>query len=159
MADDTTPAPRPMANLISAARDGYATVTMKPEEFVYIDRDCEFFKGAIRQIQGLAEQVSRQPTWGLGENTEKMVSGRTVVDRFKEKAKESKDSNDVYAIMEQHYKIVEDIQQAYHEVRERMMQADSEFAASFTRLNETLPQRPPAQLPAGPYLLPDGTAR
>ncbi|MGW4844040.1 hypothetical protein [Nocardia brasiliensis] len=159
MADDTTPAPRPMANLISAARDGYAAVTMKPEEFVYIDRDCEFFKGAIRQIQGLAEQVSRQPTWGLGENTEKMVSGRTVVDRFKEKAKESKDSNDVYAIMEQHYKIVEDIQQAYHEVRKRMMQADSEFAASFTRLNETLPERPPAQLPAGPYLLPDGTAR
>lgn len=159
MGDDTTPAARPLANLINAARDGHATVTMKPEEFVYIDRDCEFFKGAIRQIQGLAEQIARQPTWGLGENTAKMVSGKTVVDRFKEKAKQSKDSNDVYAIMDQHYKIVEDIQEAYRAVRERMMQADSEFAASFNQLNTTLPERPPAQLPAGPYLLPDGTAR
>ncbi len=40
-----------------------------------------------------------------------------------------------------------------------MMQADSDFAGEFTRLNETLPQRPPAQLPADPDLLPDRTAR
>ncbi|CAM4278181.1 hypothetical protein NONI108955_18575 [Nocardia ninae] len=159
MGDDTTPMPRPMANMISAVRDGQATVEMKPEDFVYIDRDCEYFKGVIRQIQGLAEQVSRQPSWGLGEENDEMVSGRTVVERFKQKAKLAGEGNDVYSIMNQHYKIVEDLQEVHRAARERMMQADSNFASEFTHLNATLPERPPAQLPAGPYLLPDGTAR
>ncbi|MFE9580196.1 hypothetical protein ACFYO1_27685 [Nocardia sp. NPDC006044] len=159
MGDDTTP--RPMANLLSAVREGQATVEMKPEDFVYIDRDCEYFKRLIRRIQGIAEQVSRQDSWGLGETTAKMVSGQTVVGRFKQKAKQVGDgnSNDVYTILEQHYKIVEDLQEVHKSARDRMMQADSNFAAEFTRLNDTLPDRPPAQLPAGPYLLPDGTGR
>ncbi|MFC9435064.1 hypothetical protein [Nocardia sp. NPDC057030] len=159
MGDDTAPTPRPMANLLSAVQEGKATVEMKPEDFVYIDRDCEYFKGVIRQIQGLAEQVSRQPSWGLGETNDAMVSGRTVVERFKQKAKLAGDNNDVYTTMSQHYKIVEDLQTVHKLARERMMQADSNFAAEFTRLNDTLPERPPAQLPAGPYLLPDGTGR
>ncbi|WP_405161838.1 hypothetical protein OG203_36845 [Nocardia sp. NBC_01499] len=158
MGDDTTP-PRPMANLLSAVREGQATVEMKPEDFVYIDRDCEYFKRLIRRVQGIAEQVSRQESWGLGEKTTKMVSGKTVVDRFKQKAKQAGDGNDVYAILDQHYKIVEDLQEVHKTARERMMQADSNFAAEFTRLNDTLPERPPAQLPAGPYILPDRTAR
>ncbi|QBS43759.1 hypothetical protein DMB37_30355 [Nocardia sp. CS682] len=148
-----------MANLLSAVREGQATVEMKPEDFVYIDRDCEYFKRLIRRVQGIAEQISRQDSWGLGETTKDMVSGHTVVDRFKQKAKQASDGNDVHTIMEQHYEIVEDIQEVHKLARERMMQADSNFASEFTHLNETLPQRPPAQLPAGPYLLPDGTAR
>ncbi|MFF3226348.1 hypothetical protein ACFYV7_26365 [Nocardia suismassiliense] len=159
MGDDTTPTPRPMANLLSAVRDGQATVEMKPEDFVYIDRDCEYFKRLIRRVQGIAEQISRQDSWGLGETTKNMVSGQTVVDRFKQKAKQAAGGNDVHTIMEQHYKIVEDLQEVHKLARERMMQADSNFASEFTRLNESLPERPPAQLPAGPYLLPDGTAR
>ncbi|WP_141691966.1 hypothetical protein [Nocardia brasiliensis] len=159
MGEDTTTTPRPMANLLDAVRGGHATVEMTPEDFVYIDRDCEYFKRVIRRIQSLAEQIARQDSWGLGETTKNMVSGQTVVDRFRQKAKQASDGNDVYTIMEQHYKIVEDIQEVHKSARERMMQADSEFAASFTQLNETLPERPPAQLPAGPYLLPDGTAR
>ncbi|WP_051186446.1 hypothetical protein [Nocardia tenerifensis] len=148
-----------MENLVNAAREGQLAVQMKPEDFVYIDRDCDYFKRTIQRIQRIAEEVSGQPSWGLGESNRQMVSAGTVVDRFKGKAKTAKDGNDVYAVMEQHYKIVEDIQTTYRSVRERMMQADSNFAAEFTRLNETLPERPPAQLPAGPYLLPDGTAR
>ncbi|WP_378738806.1 hypothetical protein [Nocardia brasiliensis] len=148
-----------MANIISAAKDNQLAVEMKPEDFVYVDRDCEYFKRTILRIQRIADEISGQPYWGLGEATDKMVSGKTVVDRFKQKAKQAADSNNVYAIMEQHYKIVEDIQQVYRSARERMMQADTEFASEFTRLNETLPERPPVQLPAGPYLLPDGTGR
>lgn len=159
MSEETTPTARPMTNLLNAVREGQATVEMTPEDFVYIDRDCEYFKRTIRRIQSIAEQVSRQDSWGLGETTKNMVSGQTVVERFKQKAKQASDGNDVYTIMEQHYKIVEDIQEVHKTARERMMQADSEFAQEFTHLSETLPQRPPAQLPPGPYLLPDGTGR
>ncbi|QXN95441.1 hypothetical protein KV110_10125 [Nocardia iowensis] len=148
-----------MSNMISAAREGQLAVEMKPEDFIYIDRDCEYFKRTIQRIQTIADGVSNQPNWGLGETNNQMVSAGTVVDRFKTKAKLTKDGNDVFAIMEQHYKIVEDIQAVYRLARERMMQADTEFASEFTRLNETLPERPPVQLPAGPYLLPDGTGR
>ncbi|MFI9403611.1 hypothetical protein [Nocardia sp. NPDC052316] len=148
-----------MSNLISAAREGQLAVEMKPEDFVYIDRDCDYFKRTIQRIQTIADEVSNQPSWGLGETNNQMVSAGTVVDRFRQKAKQAKDGNDVYTVMEQHYKIVDDIQSVYRSVRERMMQADSNFASEFTRLNEILPERPPAQLPAGPYLLPDGTAR
>ncbi|MFB8277164.1 hypothetical protein [Nocardia colli] len=146
-----------MSNLVSAARDGQLAVAMKPEDFVYIDRDCEYFKRTIQHIQTIADEVSNQPNWGLGETNKQMVSAGTVVDRFKGKAKKATDGNDVYTVMEQHYLIVEDIQTTFRSVRERMMQADSNFASEFTRLNETLPERAPIQLPAG--LRPDGTGR
>ncbi|TQM31835.1 hypothetical protein [Nocardia bhagyanarayanae] len=157
MSDDQTP--RPMANLLSAVRDGSVSVEMKPEEFIYIDRDCEYFKDCIRQIQTIMDQVSRQDGWGLGEKNDEMVSAQTLVDRFKKKARGAEDGNAVYEIMNHHFRIVEDIQETHRIARERMMQADSDFAAEFTRLNETLPERPPVQLPAGPYLLPDGTGK
>ncbi|WP_238815808.1 hypothetical protein [Nocardia brasiliensis] len=157
MGDDNTP--RPMANMISAAREGNLTVTLTAEDFVYIDRDCEYFKGVIRQIQRIMAEVSDQKHWGLGENNAPMVSARTLVDRFKSKARGAGDGNSVWELMEQHFRIVEDIQAVHRAIRERMMQADSAWAADFNHKNETLPERPPVQLPAGPYLLPDGTGR
>ncbi|WP_234390777.1 hypothetical protein [Nocardia suismassiliense] len=159
MSDDGNPQVRPMANILNEAREGRLAIELKPEDFVYIDRDCQYFKDAIQNIQRIMDGVSRQSTWGLGETNQQMVSGSTLVERFKEKANGAKDGNSVFAIMEMHYKIAEDIQEVHRVVRERMMQADSSFASEFNRLNETLPQRPPAQLPAGPYLLPDGTGR
>ncbi|MEU4344385.1 hypothetical protein AB0H00_24505 [Nocardia sp. NPDC023852] len=155
---DDKPA-RPMANLVTAAREGNVTVHMTPEDFVYIDRDCEYFKRTIRRIQTTMDEVARQPHWGLGENNSDMVSAYTLVDRFRNKAKGAGDNNSVYAVMEDHYRIVEDIQETYKIVRDRMTQADSDFAAEYNRLNTTLPDRPPAQLPVGPALLPDGTGR
>ncbi|WP_338773246.1 hypothetical protein V7968_17320 [Nocardia vulneris] len=159
MGDDNATSPRPMANIITAASEGNLAVTMTPEDFVYIDRDCEYFKGVMRQIQRIMAEVSDQKHWGLGEDNAPMVSARTLVDRFKTKARGAKDGNSVWELMEQHYRIVEDIQTVHRTIRERMMQADSDWAAEFNHKNETLPVRPPAQLPAGPYLLPDGTGR
>ncbi|WP_228542174.1 hypothetical protein [Nocardia sp. XZ_19_369] len=157
MSDDKSP--RPMANMLAAARDGQLAVEMNPEDFVYIDRDCQFFKDTIRDIQEIMDNVSRQDHWGLGEKEDKMVSATTLVDRFRKKANGAGNGNSVWQIMEEHHRIVEDIQEVHRVVRERMMQADSNFAAEFNRLNETLPQRPPVPLKAGPYLLPDGTGR
>lgn len=159
MGDDNAPAQRPMMNMVSAAREGSIGVEMTAEEFVYIDRDCEYFKRMIRQIQRIMAEVSDQPTWGLGENNKDMVSGGTLVARFKEKARGSADGNAVWEIAEQHYRIVEDIQEVHRIARDRMMQADSKFAAEFNHVNATLPERPPVQRPAGPVLLPDGTGR
>ncbi|WP_280406412.1 hypothetical protein [Nocardia brasiliensis] len=148
-----------MANILTEAREGRLAIELKAEDFVYIDRDCDYFKDTIRNIQKTMTSVAREDSWGLGEKHDQMVSARTLVQRFQKKAEGADDGNSVYAVMDQHYKIVEDIQEVHRVVRERMMQADSEFAQEFTHLNETLPQRPPAQLPAGPYLLPDGTGR
>ncbi|WP_454196145.1 hypothetical protein [Nocardia sp. Marseille-Q1738] len=157
MSDDNTP--RPMANMISAAREGQLAVEMKAEDFIYLDRDCNFFKEAIRNIQTTVADVARADHWGLGEKVEGMVSAGTLVDRFRTKANGAADGNSVYQILDHHYRIVEDIQETYKIVRDRMMQVDSDFAAEFNKLNTTLPERPPVQRPFGPVLLPDGTGK
>ncbi|WP_406280402.1 hypothetical protein OH799_14145 [Nocardia sp. NBC_00881] len=159
MGDDKAPPARPMANVINAVRDGQVNIEMTPEDFIYIDRDCEYFKDSIRQIQRSMDIVSQQEHWGLGESNGDMVSASTLVGRFKKKARGAEDGNSVYQIMEDHFRIVEDIQEVHRIVRDRIMQVDSSFAAEFNRLNTTLPNRPPVQLPAGPALLPDGTGR
>ncbi|MFC8527540.1 hypothetical protein [Nocardia sp. NPDC057227] len=150
---------RPLSNTLSAAQDGHMSIAMSAEDFIHVERDCEHFKAAIQDIQAIADQIARQPHWGLGENNDPMISARTVVDRFKAKANEAGDGNSVYEIMEQHYKIVEDIQEVHRIVRQRMMDTDAEFAAEFQRLSTELEERPPVQPELGPYLLPDGSAR
>lgn len=157
MADE--PAPRPMANMISAANEGQITVQMSPEEFIYLDRDCETFKTAIRQIQRLADQIADQLHWGLGEANDELHSARAMVGRYKVKAKGAPDGNSVHLIMEQHFKIVEDIQNTYRIMRDRMMQADSEWAAAYNSLSTSLPERPPVGPTPGPHILPDGSTR
>lgn len=153
------PAPRPMANMLTAANEGQITVQMSPEEFIYLDRDCEVFKAAIRQIQTLAEEVGDQPHWGLGEANDDLCSARAMVGRYKVKAKGAPDGNSVHLIMEQHFRIVEDIQSTYRTMREKMMQVDSEWAAAYNSLSSTLPQRPPVGPTPGPHILPDGSTR
>ncbi|MEU1994671.1 hypothetical protein ABZ511_09500 [Nocardia gamkensis] len=157
MGDDSTQSLRPMTNVLNAAREGQLGIQMSAEDFVYIDRDCEYFKIAIRSIQRSMDFVSRQPHWGLGEGNDDLVSGKTLVDRFKEKARGAKDLNSVHQIMEDHYRIVEDIQEVHRLARDRIMQADSDFAADFNRLNATLPERPPAGVQFAPPRLPIGT--
>ncbi|WP_245746139.1 hypothetical protein [Nocardia altamirensis] len=159
MGDDNATSPRPMANVLTEAREGRLGIAMTAEDFVYIDRDCQYFKDTILAVQRTADAIHRQDNWGLGEKEGKMVSAQTLVGRFRSKANNAGDGNSVWQIMEQHYKIVEDIQEVHRVVRERMMQSDSNFAAEFNHLNETLPERPPVPLKVGPYVLPDGSAR
>ncbi|WP_280415522.1 hypothetical protein [Nocardia carnea] len=153
------PAPRPMANMLAAANEGQVTVQMSPEEFIYLDRDCETFKLAIQQVQGSAEQISQMEHWGLGEANDDLYSARAMVGRYKVKAKGAPDGNGVWEIMEQHYLIVEDIQNVYRTIRDRIMQADSEWAAAYNSLSATLPERPPVGPTPGPHILPDGSTR
>jgi nitrate reductase assembly molybdenum cofactor insertion protein NarJ len=61
--------------------------------------------------------------------------------------------------MEQHYQIVADIRNVYRIMRDQMMQADSEWAAAFNSLSETLPERLPVAPTPGPYILPGGSTR
>ncbi|MGY1895749.1 hypothetical protein [Nocardia gipuzkoensis] len=157
MGDDNAQPSRPMGNILNAAREGQLGIEMSPEDFIYIDRDCDYFKIAIRKVQAVMEVVSQQEHWGLGEGSSDMVSAQTLVDRFKKKARGAEDRNSVHQIMEDHYRIVEDIQEVHRVVRDRMMQADSNFAADFNRLNTTLPERPPAGVQFAPPRLPIGT--
>ncbi|MEU2088440.1 hypothetical protein ACWDSF_18415 [Nocardia beijingensis] len=159
MGDDSTQPLRPMANVLNAAREGQLGIQMSAEDFIYIDRDCEYFKTAIRSIQRHMDFVSRQPHWGLGEGDGNLVSAQTLVDRFREKARGAKDSNSVYQIMEDHYRIVEDIQEVHRIVRDRIMQVDSNFAADFNRLTTTLPDRPPVGVQFAPPRLPIGPSK
>ncbi|MFI1459257.1 hypothetical protein [Nocardia carnea] len=142
MSEETPP--RPMSNMLNAANEGQISVQMTPEDFIYLDRDCTYFKDQIDKIQMLADQVSKQDPWGLGEANDDLISARAMVGRWKVKARGAPDGNGVYEIMEQHYQIVDDIQNVFRAMRDRMVQADSEFAAAFNSLNTTLPDRPPA---------------
>lgn len=154
--DENAQVPRPMANILSAAQEGQLSMQMSAEDFIYIDRDCEYFKIAIRKIQASMDLISGQEHWGLGEGNGDMVSAQTLVDRFKKKARGAEDRNSVHQIMEEHYRIVEDIQEVHRLARDRIMQADSNFAAEFNRLNTTLPERPPVGVQFSPPRLPNG---
>ncbi|MEU4836965.1 hypothetical protein [Nocardia testacea] len=152
-------APRPMTNMINAANEGQITVRMAPEEFINLDRDCSLFLGVIEQIKRIAGEISRQDHWGLGEADDDLSSARAMVGRYKVKAQGAPDGNGVYEIMDQHVRIVQDIQDVYRIMRDRMMQADSEWAAAYHSLEATLPQRALSAPTSGPYILPDGSTR
>ncbi|WP_081706258.1 hypothetical protein [Nocardia sp. CNY236] len=139
--------PRPLANLVDEAREGRLRVRMEPQQFVNIDRDCEFFKNRIQDIQQVATEIAGQELWGLGEGNcgqggKELISGQTMVERYREKARGSQ--NSVYEVMESHYRVVEGIQDLLRAVRDRFMQQDAEWAARYREVEATLPARPPA---------------
>ncbi|WP_327100821.1 hypothetical protein OIE68_19730 [Nocardia vinacea] len=147
MADDTTSA-SPLTNLITEAREGRLTIRMDLEKFVYIDRDCEYFKDVILKIQRTMTETSQQDKWGLGEGfptqgDRDLISAKTMVTRWREKSRGSE--NSVYAVMESHYKVIEDFQTLFRTVRERITGVDTEQAAKYQDLVANLPQQAPAQ--------------
>ncbi|WP_084525179.1 hypothetical protein [Nocardia vaccinii] len=151
MADDSKPT-GPLASLITEAQNGSLSVKFSPDvmvnadEFVYIERDCKAFKDEIVVLQGLAEAIARLPHWGLGESTDGLTSANTLVSRFRSKAKSvglSTDSNDnLYDILDQHYKIIDDLQTLHHTIAQQYCQQDEKFAAEYKRLNANLEPSP-----------------
>ncbi|MET8878591.1 hypothetical protein [Nocardia sp. NPDC004604] len=147
MANEAPPA-TPLANLITEAREGRLTIRMDLEKFVYIDRDCEYFKDQIRDIQTTMTQIAQQDKWGLGEGfasqgDRDLISAKTMVKRWREKSRGSQ--NGVYEVMESHYKVIEDFQTLFRTVRERITGVDTEQAAKYQDLEANLPQQAPAQ--------------
>lgn len=148
MANDDTTSASPLANLITEAREGRLTIRMDLEKFVYIDRDCEYFKTQIRDIQTRMTEVSRQDKWGLGDTftpqgDRDLISAKTMVQRWRDKSRGSQ--NSVYEVMESHYKVIEDFQTLFRTVRERITSVDTEQAAKYQDLEANLPQQAPAQ--------------
>lgn len=143
--------PRPLDGLLVEAKEGRLTVNLgagspdqvrvNAEEFVYMERDCEGFKLLIQELQRIAEEIADREKWDLGEKHPDLHSAGTMVGRFRSKAKGSQDSNDVFAILEQHYLIVEDIQELHRVIAQRYMETDDAFAA---RYNELMAGAPPA---------------
>ncbi|GAA5058222.1 hypothetical protein [Nocardia callitridis] len=139
--------PRPLANLIDEAHEGRLLVRMDPEQFVRVDRDCEFFKNAIRDIQQKMIEIAQQDEWGLGEkytNDEgkELVSGKTMVHRYRTKAQGTQ--NGVYEVLESHFQVVEDFQNVFREIRTRYSEQDDGWAARYQNLEQTMPPEPPA---------------
>ncbi len=139
----------PFANMLSEAAAGNINLKMDLEQFVYLDRDCDTFIGLISEVQQLAQDVSRQDLWGLGEHTvsdagKKLSSGAAVVQRFKSKSKGSNDQTDnsVYAMMTAHKQAVLDIQETYRRIRQQITDHDAEQAAKYAQLVNTLPKQP-----------------
>ncbi|MBF6086448.1 hypothetical protein IU438_04980 [Nocardia cyriacigeorgica] len=136
-------APQTLAGLITEAAEGRLTVQMNgdiqvnAEEFVYIDRDCDAFKTHIRDLQEIARSISDQEVWGLGEDKDPLSSASILVSRFREKAKGS--ANSVHAILEEHYKIVDEIQQLHKAIAQRYIDTDETFAARYNQLTAELP--------------------
>jgi hypothetical protein len=91
--------------------------------------------------------IAQRDPWGLGEHYvgedgKELVSGKTMVQRYREKAKGSE--NGVYEVMESHYQVVEDIQTLFRKVRERYSEQDDKWGAHYRDLEANLPQQPPA---------------
>lgn len=141
MSEETAPS-GPLTNLISAARDGNLSLRIEPEEFVYIDRDCERFKVMIRTMQREAEAISliEGVQWGLGADNPRLSSAQTLVQRFREKGKGS--DNSVHAILEIHYRVIDDIQALHREIMQRYMQSDDDFASRVNAILARLPKNP-----------------
>ena len=133
----------PMKGLIDSAKDGQLSVSfndnlyVNAEEFVYIERECETFKLLIRELQGVATDISEREVWGLGEAVAELVSAQTLVRRFREKGQGS--DNSVFAVLEEHYKIVDDLQLLHRAIAERYQATDTEFASYYKELLATDP--------------------
>ncbi|CCF65367.1 hypothetical protein [Nocardia cyriacigeorgica] len=142
MSDNDTP-PITLAGLITEANEGRLSVRVSQdvrvdaEEFVYIDRDCQSFKDLIRILQRTATEISDQEKWGLGEDKDPLSSASILVSRFREKAKGSE--NSVHAILEEHYKVVDEIQQLHKAIAQRYIDTDEAFAARYNQLTAELP--------------------
>jgi hypothetical protein len=159
MADDDAPqasqAPGPFANVLNAAKSGQINIHMDLEQFVYLDRDCQTFIDNIEAIQTIAERVSKQEHWGLGENYhssdgKSLISGQAVVQWFRTKSRGNNDTDDnsLYAIMESHKQAVQDIQETYRAIRKQITDHDAEAAARYKQLETSLPQQSPVNPPA-----------
>jgi hypothetical protein len=150
MADDNTPAQRPFANMLNAAKDGGINVRMDLERFVYLDRDCQTFIDSINAIQAIADRVARQEHWGLGESYrapdgKELISGQKVVEWFRTKSRGPNDATDnsLWAVMESHKQAVTDIQETYRTIRKRITDHDADAAARYQQMEATLPQQSP----------------
>ncbi|MBO0854290.1 MAG: hypothetical protein J2P18_11025 [Nocardia sp.] len=147
MADNDRGQPQgQLSGLIDQAKSGALGVRMDLERFVYVDRDCEFFKKQIRAVQRLMLLVSQQDHWGLGEhyvpeNGRDLVSAKTMVARWREKSRGT--PNSFYEILESHYNTVDDFQTLFRTIRERMTAQDQASAARYKQLEATLPQQAP----------------
>ncbi|WP_328406243.1 hypothetical protein [Nocardia sp. NBC_00403] len=149
MANDDKTSASPLANLITEAREGRLTVRMDLERFVYIDRDCEYFKDQIVDIQATMTRISNQDKWDLGEHftpqgERDLVSGKTMVKRWREKSQSTQNPNNIYKVLESHYKVIEDFQTLFRTVRERITGVDTDQAARYHDLETNLPQQAPA---------------
>ncbi|MEV6392275.1 hypothetical protein [Nocardia xishanensis] len=138
---------KPMQDLIDAAKNGQLrvkfndTVRVNAEEFVYIDRDCEAMKNEIRVLQRIAMEISNRETWGVGEDPGNWIqSSKVLVSRFRAKAAGDSAGNNVHAILQRHYDIINSIQELHKEIAQRYQQADADFASRYNELIETLPQ-------------------
>ncbi|WP_280506985.1 hypothetical protein [Nocardia flavorosea] len=159
------PPPRPLDGLLTQALEGQLSVNLgqgapdevraNAEEFVYIERDCEGFKLLIRELQRKTEDIADRERWDLGEKD--MDSAKIVVGRFRAKAKGAEDGNAVFEVLEQHYRIVEDIQELHRVIAQRYMETDDAFAARYNELMGAAPPSAPLTLPP-PIAIPPGTA-
>ncbi|MFR9753401.1 hypothetical protein ACL02S_20535 [Nocardia sp. 004] len=146
---------KPLRDLLTEAQEGRLSVRfggtgpgavrVDAEEFVAIERDCESFKTLIQELQGIATDIANREVWGLGENTAELTSAQTLVRRFREKALGS--DNSVHAVLEQHYRIVDDLQQLHRLIAQRYQATDAEFAA---RYGELMTEPPAPGTPGGP---------
>lgn len=150
-------APRPLEDLLTEAREGRLSVNLgagspdavrvNAEEFVYMERDCEGFKLLIRELQRIAREIHSRERWDLGEKSEGLASAAVLVSRFRSKAQDAGDGNDVHAILEQHYRIVEDIQELHRVIAQRYMETDEAFAGRYNELMTGAPPVVPLAMP------------
>ncbi|MBF6172610.1 hypothetical protein [Nocardia blacklockiae] len=142
--------PRPLAGLINEAKEGRLTVSfnadvrLNAEEFAYMERDCQAFKDAIRSLQQIAMSISKQSKWGLGEDQKLLTSAQILVHRFRAKAAivdpATDSENNIFDILEEHYKAVDNIQELHRTIAQKFMETDQDFAARYNEVQASMPK-------------------
>lgn len=122
------PPKTPLAHLITDARSGALGVRMDPEDFARVECECRAFQEVIREIQTSVDEVSQVETWGIGDHPgSRLTSAPVLAARFRTKSRGTPGS--FYEVLDEHWQVVEDIRALHAAVRDRLVQADDEFAA------------------------------
>ncbi|MEV0761020.1 hypothetical protein [Nocardia sp. NPDC050435] len=133
-------------SMIDSAKNGNLSVkfndsvSVNAEEFVYIERDCQAMKDEIQALQRIATGISKREVWGLGESSDWIKSAPILVARLRAKAQGAADGNDVHSILQQHYDVIDKIQELHRTIAQKYTEADSAFSSKYNELMASLPQ-------------------
>ncbi|NMN97808.1 hypothetical protein [Antrihabitans stalactiti] len=127
--------------LAGEARAGSLSVALNPTEFSALDAACVAFKDAIRGVQVTMQQAGRAGAqWGLGEDNGRLSSAIDLVAKYRELA--TGDSNSMHAVLEEHYKVAQEMQTLFQVIRDDYIRTDEEFAAKWREMNTEIESGP-----------------
>ncbi len=122
----------PIKELITHAENGDLSLEADPAAFVALEKAMTERMLQLRLVQQSLRKVADQEAWGIGEASSRLTSAQTIVRRFREKA--AGGPNNAVDTLQSHYLAAEEMRTLFRTIRARLVEADEQFAATFTKL-------------------------